>query len=125
MFHVGSTSMPAQLPATASEVRARTSAATTTTTNLSSGVGASADNSHRARGALLRYGFSAACSILTTAITVVFWNSLFQRNPFALFFAAVMISAWYGGFGPGLVATAVSVWAVNTFVLPSFASTFE
>ena len=30
------------------------------------------------------------------------------RNPFALFYAAVMLSAWYGGLGPGLLATACS-----------------
>ena len=32
-----------------------------------------------------------------------------------LFFAAVMLSAWYGGLGPGLLATALAGWASAYF----------
>jgi two-component sensor histidine kinase len=34
------------------------------------------------------------------------------------FFAAVMFAAWYGGIGPGLFATALSLLAVGYFILP-------
>jgi signal transduction histidine kinase/ActR/RegA family two-component response regulator len=99
----------------------RTPRATTAAASRAS----ASDSHHRAHGAVLRYGFAAGCSLVAMMITLVLWHTLFDRNPFALFFAAVMLSAWYGGFGPGLLATGVSVWAVNTFVLPSFASTFQ
>jgi signal transduction histidine kinase/FixJ family two-component response regulator len=50
------------------------------------------------------------------------WEPVLSRNPFALFYAAVMLSAWYGGLAPGMVATVCSVWAIDTFLLPSFIS---
>src|SRR5262245_41381997 len=36
----------------------------------------------------------------------------------ALFFASVMISAWYGGLGPGLMASLLSVLASQYFFFP-------
>ncbi|MGE5219961.1 MAG: DUF4118 domain-containing protein, partial [Chloroflexota bacterium] len=41
---------------------------------------------------------------------------------FTLFFAAVMISAWYGGLGPGLVATVMSALALDYFFISPFRS---
>jgi PAS domain S-box-containing protein len=38
--------------------------------------------------------------------------------PFALFFAAVALSAWYGGWGPGLLAIILSAPVGNYFFLP-------
>ena len=35
------------------------------------------------------------------------------ESPTAPFFAAVMISSWYGGLWAGLVATALSVFAID------------
>lgn len=40
------------------------------------------------------------------------------RSPFLVFFAAVMVSAWYGGFGAGLCAMAIATVAVTYFFLP-------
>jgi K+-sensing histidine kinase KdpD len=37
-----------------------------------------------------------------------------------VFFAAVMVSAFYGGLGPGLLATALSTWAIDYFFNPPF-----
>src|SRR4051812_42296308 len=31
-----------------------------------------------------------------------------DASPFIMFFAAVMVAAWFGGLGPGLLATALS-----------------
>ncbi|MEH2451018.1 ATP-binding protein [Nostoc sp.] len=36
-----------------------------------------------------------------------------SATPSALFFAAVMVSAWYGGFAPGLVATVLSTLVIT------------
>jgi two-component system sensor kinase FixL len=45
-------------------------------------------------------------------------------NPtfFLLFFAAVVLSAWSGGLGPGLLATALSALTTNYFLVPTFVS---
>jgi PAS domain S-box-containing protein len=40
------------------------------------------------------------------------------QSPFLLFFSAVMISPWSGGFGPGLLATALSGFISTYFFIP-------
>lgn len=37
----------------------------------------------------------------------------------APFFAAVALSSWYGGFGPGLLSTGLSVLAISVEALPA------
>ncbi|MBV8885981.1 MAG: DUF4118 domain-containing protein [Chroococcidiopsidaceae cyanobacterium CP_BM_RX_35] len=41
-----------------------------------------------------------------------------RESPFLLFFGAVMVSAWYGGFGPGLFVTLLSGFISTYFFLP-------
>jgi C4-dicarboxylate-specific signal transduction histidine kinase len=41
-----------------------------------------------------------------------------QDAPVSLFLCAVILSAWFGGIGPGLLATAVSSLAFNYYFLP-------
>ena len=44
-----------------------------------------------------------------------------RESPFLFFFAAVMVSAWYGGAGPGLLATLIAALAGDfLFVTPAF-----
>ncbi|HEX6040197.1 DUF4118 domain-containing protein, partial [Longimicrobium sp.] len=38
-------------------------------------------------------------------------------RPFALFFAAVFVAAWYGGLWPGLLCTALGFVALHWFIL--------
>ncbi|GAB4234591.1 MAG: hypothetical protein Kow00121_62340 [Elainellaceae cyanobacterium] len=45
-----------------------------------------------------------------------------EPTPTPVFFAAVMISAWYGGLVPGLLATALSTLAINYFYIEPFHS---
>jgi PAS domain S-box-containing protein len=64
-----------------------------------------------------RYGLAVV------AVAVALWltlqlETLAVRMPFALFFAAVAFSAWYGGFRPGLLATALATLAGAYFLLP-------
>lgn len=48
-------------------------------------------------------------------------RSMIQPTPNVLFFLAVMLSAWYGGFVPGLVATLLSSLAINySFIEPYY-----
>ncbi len=42
-----------------------------------------------------------------------------ERRNATLFFGAVMVSAWWGGLGPGLVATVVSAASIAFFFTPS------
>jgi C4-dicarboxylate-specific signal transduction histidine kinase len=58
--------------------------------------------------------------------TALIWTSLVQHlfpHPFLfLFFAAVTISAWLGGTGPGLFAVLLSTLAVDYFFIPPLGS---
>lgn len=55
----------------------------------------------------------------TTALAFFLTCLLEMQGSFsALFYAAVTVSAWYGGIGPGLFASALSVLAISYFFLP-------
>jgi C4-dicarboxylate-specific signal transduction histidine kinase len=43
----------------------------------------------------------------------------FQGTPNALFFCATILSAWYGGFGPGILASLLSALTVEYYLTPS------
>ena len=71
----------------------------------------------------------AASSIFAYLLTVSFVTGAFVITlgirefssvypTFFAFYAAVAASAWYGGYGPGWVAVALSTLAVNYFFLP-------
>ena len=63
------------------------------------------------RSWLVRYG----AAVVVTGLAVVLQELLFgwsredpNITPFLTFFGAVMVGAWFGGLGPGLLATALS-----------------
>lgn len=58
-----------------------------------------------------RYGLAVVLIALTTLISLGL-RGLIEPIPAALFFAAVCVSAMYGGVGPGVVASLLSVLAV-------------
>jgi PAS domain S-box-containing protein len=66
---------------------------------------------------LLRYGSAVATVALALVLTSLLWPMI-QPSIFPLFFAAVMVSAWYCGLGPGLLATALAVVVIDYFFLP-------
>src|SRR5438067_8618085 len=66
---------------------------------------------------LLRYGGAVATVALALVLTLLLWPMI-QPRLFPLFVAAVMVSAWYGGLGPGLLATALTVVVIDHFFLP-------
>lgn len=72
----------------------------------------------------LHYG----TAVLSVAIALLIgWlTPLNQFAPTSLFFAAVMISSWYGGLWPGLLSTALSVVAIDFLLIdPAFALTLD
>jgi len=60
-------------------------------------------------------------AILSVAAALIIsrWPALHLRDaPVSLFLCAVLLSAWFGGIGPGLLATALSALAFNYYFLP-------
>src|SRR5262245_25447015 len=66
---------------------------------------------------LLRYGVAAGAVALALALTALLWEMI-KPTASPLFFAAVMVGAWYGGLGPGLLATILALVAIDYFFLP-------
>ncbi|MCC5625075.1 PAS domain S-box protein [Nostoc sp. CHAB 5715] len=71
------------------------------------------------RKRLLHYGIAVLSVALALGATLLL-NPYLTPTPAALFFAAVMVSAWYGGLGPGLLATVLSTLAINYFFFKPF-----
>jgi PAS domain S-box-containing protein len=75
--------------------------------------------SKRALPVLLRYGLAVLCVSLALLLTHVL-GRLIEATPGILIFVAVVISARYGGRGPGLVAIALSAFALHfAFISPN------
>src|SRR6202007_1433972 len=58
--------------------------------------------------------FSVAAALIISQLPAAH----LQDAPVSLFLCAVILSAWFGGIGPGLLATAVSSLAFNYYFLP-------
>ena len=71
------------------------------------------------RSPLIRYGVALLTVVLALLLMLIIdrWVPM-RTSPFLLFFAAVMVSAWYGGFGAGLCATAIAALCSIYFFLP-------
>jgi hypothetical protein len=67
----------------------------------------------------LRYGV-AACSIIGgVAVRAALATWLGATVPYITFFPAVMFAAWFGGMGPLILATALSLVAVFSLLIPA------
>ena len=56
---------------------------------------------------------------VAAALVISWWPALHLRDaPVSLFLCAVILSAWFGGVGPGLLATALSALAFYYYFLP-------
>jgi two-component sensor histidine kinase len=64
-------------------------------------------------------GYSLALITMAVALELTWlFPPLWEQTPTPLFFASVLVSAWWGGLGPGLVATAGSALTLHYFLLP-------
>src|SRR5262249_46968705 len=68
----------------------------------------------KAQHPLLPYGVAVGTVIIALLLASFFAPQLRSTVSF-LFFAAVTISAWYGGLGPSLLATTLSILALDYF----------
>src|SRR5215216_6477894 len=67
---------------------------------------------------LLRYGVAVLAVGVAFAIKLLLDPLIVQGTPFLLIFGAIMVSASYGGLGPGLLATFTGGLAADYFFLP-------
>lgn len=68
---------------------------------------------------LLRYGVAVLSVAVALVITLSLWRVM-EPIRFLFLFAAVMFSAWYGGFGSGLLATALAAFASAYYLMAPF-----
>jgi len=66
----------------------------------------------------IAYGMAAACVAATLLLRWLFTPLLGPTVPYLSFFPAILIAAWFGGFGPGLLAAGLSSAAVHIWFLP-------
>lgn len=65
----------------------------------------------------VRYAAAIACVALATLVRVALDPVLGIRFPFATLFFAVVFSAWFGGFGPALLASVIGVLTSAVWLL--------
>jgi two-component system sensor histidine kinase/response regulator len=70
----------------------------------------------RERSRLVRYGIALGVTGLSLFLRWPLWPVLGSQTPHMTFFPAVMIAAYLGGFGPGVVATVLSAVAAQYFI---------
>src|SRR5712664_1823113 len=65
------------------------------------------------------WSYTIAVLSVAAALTISRWSPLhLQDAPVSLFLCAVILSAWFGGVRPGLLAMALSALAFYYFFLP-------
>lgn len=67
---------------------------------------------------LMRYGIAVFLVVLAFALRWAIFGHLDHRLPFTFFLFAVMVAAWYGGLGPGMLAAAAGLLLGDYFFLP-------
>ncbi len=73
-------------------------------------------------GQLKGYSIAFLTVLLALLLTLLVWQLHRLNSIYPLFLAAVMVSSWYGGFNPGLLATFLSAIVCAYFLLHPFYS---
>lgn len=74
------------------------------------------------RSVWLRYGVAVAAVVLALLLRLALVRLLGGAYPVLTFFPAVVVAAWIGGTGPGILAIALSMLATTFWVLPPLGS---
>jgi PAS domain S-box-containing protein len=74
--------------------------------------------SPRTQSPILRYSVALVAVVLALLLTLPL-SPMIKPTVFPLFFVAVMVSAWYGGLGAGLLATGLAAAAIDYFFIPA------
>jgi K+-sensing histidine kinase KdpD len=72
----------------------------------------------RARSRWTGYGLSAGLIVAIVAIRRLVIPDWSLAHPYLLFYPAIMGAGWYGGFGPGFLATVLAALALTYLWLP-------
>src|SRR5436190_12103897 len=76
-----------------------------------------------ASGGIFGYALSVLLVALSMGLTLLLRDYTFRRP---LFLPAILLSTWFGGTGPGLLAVLLSTLSINFFILePRFAFSFS
>ena len=67
---------------------------------------------------LAGYGISLALVALVVVLRWFVIPNWSLAHPFLLFYPAIIVAGWYGGFGPGVVATGLAAVALPYLWLP-------
>src|SRR5213078_1196461 len=67
---------------------------------------------------LRRFGLAALLTALAVVASILLAPYWPPRHLLLPFYPAVMLSAWFGGFGPGVLTTVLSALAIDYFWLP-------
>ncbi|MGH7320227.1 MAG: ATP-binding protein [Candidatus Rokuibacteriota bacterium] len=70
------------------------------------------------RPSAIRRYIVAIATVAAALLVTLLLSPLFERSDLALFMIAVMIGTWYGGLGPGLLATGLSALAYALLLMP-------
>ena len=70
------------------------------------------------RPAWLRYGAAVIVTAAALGLKLLLVPLVSQDEPVLLFFAAVIVSALFGGLGPGLLATLLGALCDDYFFMP-------
>jgi PAS domain S-box-containing protein len=79
------------------------------------------------RSQMQRYGIAVLAVVLAMLLMLLVnpWVAM-SRSPFLMFFGAVMVSAWYGGMGAGLLSTFLSALLSTYFLVdPAYSQTLD
>lgn len=74
-----------------------------------------------ARPIWLRYGVAVGVVVLATLACKALAPHSY-RTPFLLFYPSVVFAVWFGGLGPGVLATVLASLAANYYALPPYNS---
>src|SRR5215210_9065111 len=78
------------------------------------------------RSPLPGYGIAALVVGLVLLLKMLLDPLTGEESPFLVFFGAVMVGAWFGGLGPGLLATALAALTADYFFLsPTYSLLIE
>ncbi len=69
---------------------------------------------------LERYLVAGLTVTVTLLVRAAFEPFLHERSPYMVFNLAVMVSAWYGGFGPGLLTSFLSAFLAHHFFVQPY-----
>lgn len=69
------------------------------------------------RSAAMRYGVAVLAVVAAFAIRYLVYGDLQSRIVFTFFVPAALVAAWYGGLGPGILATVLGLLLGDYFFL--------